>query len=74
MAPVHVRARSGFEVRPNQQFTLSFHTDASRLRLEGFHAGSTFRELEAIRYVLLSHSKKFQFNKFKIFPDSQKAC
>ena len=37
-------------------------------------AGSTFRELKAIYYVLLSHSKKLQFSKVKIFSGNQGAC
>ena len=88
----HIRALSGFKIRPNLQFTLSFHTDASRAAFRGISsnpdfkpvrgmfssfeqkAGSTFRELKAIYYVLLTHSKKLQFSHVKIFSDNQGAC
>ena len=88
----HIRALSGFEIRPNLQFTLSFHTDASRTAFGGISsnpdfkpvrgmfssfeqkAGSTFRELKAIYYVLLTHSKKLHVSHVKIFSDNQGAC
>ena len=44
----HIRALSGFEIRPDLQFTLLFHTGASRTVFGGFSSNSDFKPIRCM--------------------------